>query len=156
VAGTVIGKVAGMTVQPVTWLVDPESDPDVMDVGIWLTGSVAAAPSVVVGLVKAMVDDSTLELLKEVRKSEPKSVGSGIRPCTEYNEWVGPSINATKIPGAGGTAWLHTNGLWVYMVDPRDNTPVIYEPKVAREIRTPVLPLQAGQSGGYRWLVRRP
>jgi hypothetical protein len=156
VAGKIIGKVAGMTVQPVIWMANPESDPDGMDVGIWLAGAVAAGPALVTGLVKAMVDDRTLEMLREVRQSEPKEFGPGIRPCTEYNEWVGPSINATLVPGEGGTAWLHPNGLWVYLVDPSDDALLLYEPKVAQEIRSPELPLQVNAEGKYRWLVRRP
>ena len=55
------------------------------------------------------------------------------------------------IAGKGGTAWLHPNGLWVYLIDASGKLVVDFEPKTAVKIYQAKLPLEPLKTGGYRF-----
>lgn len=154
VGGKLVGRVVGGVIKPVEWMVDPEADPDVADVSLWLGGMVSAPAAFVTGLVKAICDDQTLQKLKEVHAGEPAPIAPRIRPAQDFSSVSAMDIAAMSIAASGGVAWRHPNGLWVYVAD-KDGKPLVYEPAVWTVIYTPRIPLQGSDKDGYRWSIRR-
>lgn len=160
-ASTAIGVrtasgVAGAAVQPVVWIVDNRANgtaPDEVDVGLWvfgLFGAFAAGAAFVTGIVKAFVDDDTKRKLEEVRRSEPAGRGKFVHACVNRGGQRRQFNNAQKVAMAGGTAWMHSNGLWVFITDACGRLIVDYDPSRADEILRPTLPLKDIR-GGYQY-----
>jgi hypothetical protein len=155
VPGKVVGKVAGGVIEPITWIAEGEAE--TVDIGLWLMafgGGMLAGSAFAVGLLKALLDDATLEMLKEVHRDEPKQYRSGILPALKYSSFAGARINAMTIASKGGTAWRHPNGLWVYLTEPKSKDLIIYVPRNWTEIYTPLEPPKRGRNG-YLWRAYR-
>lgn len=88
----------------------------VTDVGIWIAGFFSAPASIATGFVKAIVDDDINRKLSLVQAKEPSQYASFIKACYNYGS-ASPSINAMTIANRGGTAWITSVGLWVYITD---------------------------------------
>jgi hypothetical protein len=148
----VAGKAAGAIVEPAVWVISGER-PDEVDVGLWLTGLAGGAlgvAAVATGLLKAFVDDDVEKRLALARAAEPPDQRAMIRWCGAYSCLAGQHINAMSIAAAGGTAWEAASGIWVYMVDARGLLVPDYQPRVARRVYQPLLPLQRA-ADGFRW-----
>lgn len=150
-------KVAGSLVTPATWALNYGGDgskPGAVDVGIWLAGFVSAPASVVTGLIKAVVDDDVNRKLTLVQSKESSKSASFIKPCASFGA-ASPAINAMTIAYKGGTAWITSVGLWVYITDARNYLVADYEPKEYVTLYRPVKPYRAKSSGGFDWEVIR-
>lgn len=157
------GKYAAILVQPAIWIVKQQK-PDGADVAYWLLGSGALlAGEAILGyatagakIVKSMVDDNTQKLLQQVRSNEPAEYRNGIRACCNYESFAaGQGIEAAKIASYGGTAWLHPNGLWVYLSDANKHLVCDYKPNAATTIYQPLLPLRPTGNGRFKWNIVR-
>lgn len=150
--GKTAGRVGGGLVQPAVWVVTGTT-PDVVDIGLWgvgLTGIFGAVAAGVTGIVKGLVDDHTATLLVPIRNGEPAKYRPFILPTTKYSSLAGQYINAMTIASKGGTAWMHKNGLWVYITDAKGRLVPDYKPNSYKELFQPTFPLQQ-ISGGYAW-----
>ena len=154
----VAGRAAGIVVQPVVWIATGAS-PDAADVALYSVGSIATivGSTVVgvaaagVGIIKGLVDDDTAEKLSEAKLNEPAQYRPFIQACVSYSGWAGQSINAMTIASKGGTAWMHPNGLWVYITDARGRLIADYTPRRAIRINQPLFPLRSAGVGRVRW-----
>ncbi len=175
-AGKLIGKATSGVVQPVFWLMDGMGDP--LDVALWGAGFAARAFSPVgwgltfASIAKSVIQDEIEEQLVEAVRSEPKKIRPILKPVIYYDLSCGDRINALKIVAAGGTAWEHENGLWLYAEVPDRSTssqaaskrkssqtkkpgdPLIYHPRSWQTIYTPKLPLNK-KGKGYELVVLR-
>ena len=157
---TAIGKnAAGVVVTPATWALNYAVDgrtPNAADLGIFSAGFISAPASAVVGLLKATVDDSINQKLKQAKQDEDPIHQPYIRACYHYS-YAPELINAQKIASAGGTAWLHKNGLWVYIVasPPKKGDEelmvVDFKPKAAVKVYQPKQPLRRNHHGQLIW-----
>lgn len=148
-------KVAGALVTPATWVLNNVTDgstPGVVDIGIWLSGFLSAPASIVTGFVKAMVDDDIGRKLALIQAKEPPKYARFIKACYNYGI-ASPSINAMTIANKGGTAWITSVGLWVYISDIRDNLVADYQPQEFITMYRPVKPYRQRSSGGFDWEV---
>lgn len=124
-------------------------------IALGLLGGAAGVAGTVTGVVKSIVDDSIHRDLAEVKAVEDKLVVSGIKSTTDYSKLAGASINAQQIANRGGTAWQHPNGIWVYLMDGKGRLVCDYEPRVAKTILQPLLPLRPTGNGEFKWTARR-
>lgn len=150
-------KVAGALVTPAIWAVNYGGDgskPGAVDIGIWLAGFLSAPASIVTGLLKAAVDDDINRKLALVQSKEPSRSASFIKACSNFGA-ASPSINAMTIANKGGTAWITSVGLWVYITDARDHLVADYQPKEFVTLYRPKKPYRAKSSGGFDWEVLR-
>ena len=149
-------KLAGSLVTPAIWVYDyatQDAVPDNADVGIFLTGLAggAAAPAAIAtSVLKSIVDDDTARKVERVREGEPSKYRPFIKPCAIYAS-TPPAINAQTIASKGGTAWLHPNGVWVYITDARGYLVNDYNPAIAIKVYQPVHPISQTNNGLYRW-----
>lgn len=134
----------------------PETD--AVDVSLWglglLKGPLGLA-SVATGFIKAIVDDHTHRRVAEVKSAEDKTITAGIRPTVAYSMLAGAAINAQTVALRGGTAWQHPNGVWVYLQDSKGRLVCDYEPRVAKVVYQPHLPLRPVGNGTFKWSSRR-
>ena len=155
VVGGTAGRVGGMAIQPVLWAVKGGDGPDGLDVGLWVAGAVPMLkyPALATSVIRAAVKDVTEQLLAEVRAAEPAHKRRHIKAAADYSGLVGAYINSMTIASKGGTAWLHKNGLWVYITDSKGRLVSDYQPSRVNTLRIlqPILPLQAVSSGSFRW-----
>ena len=154
------GGVAGLVVQPAVWIATG-SGPDAGDAFIYGTGVVGvfagalvAIPALVTGVVKAAVDDHTQSLVDDAKRGERAEVRDGIYSVGDYDFWAsGGHIQAMQIAAAGGVAWKHPNGAYLFIKD-RNGLPVCdFRPNVYQTLYYPVLPLQR-VGDGVRWRTR--
>lgn len=148
-------KIAGVLVTPATWAVNhivDGSKPSVTDVGICIAGFFSAPASIATGFVKAIVDDDINRKLSLVQAKEPSQYASFIKACYNYGS-ASPSINAMTIANRGGTAWITSVGLWVYITDADDHLVADYEPREYVSMYRPKKPYRAKASGGFDWEV---
>lgn len=148
-------KVAGAAVTPATWVVNYAADgstPGVVDVGIWLSGFVSAPASIVTGITKAFVDDDIYQKLMLVKAKEPNKYSKFIKACYNYG-MASPSINAMTIASRGGTAWVTSVGLWVYITDANDRLVADYQPAEFTTMYRPRKPYRPNSTGGFNWEV---
>lgn len=149
-------KIMGSLVTPASWALnyaDQGKMPDTTDVGIYgtsLAGGLAGPAAIATGIVKAVVDDDMERRLREVRQAEQVKYRGFIKPCYTYSS-APPLISAMKIANSGGTAWLHPNGLWVYITDANGFLVVDFKPNIAIKTYRPKLPLTPAKNGGYLW-----
>lgn len=151
----VAGKVAGGLVEPALWAVSDDG-PDAVDVGLWgmgLLGGPLAIAGAVTGLLRGVVDDQVQIGVDQAAACEPERYRKGIKSCHRYGS-AGAFTNAMSIAAAGGTAWEHPNGTWVYIVDAKKRLVCDYQPAVAKRIFQPNLPLQP-VPGGFKWSTVR-
>lgn len=153
-----VGKrVAGVLITPATWAVNNAvngSKPNGVDIGVWLSGFISAPASIVTGTVKALVDDDIDRKLQRVRSKEPGRSARFIQPCHGYSS-SSPSINAMTIANKGGTAWITSVGLWVYITDADGKLIADYQPKEYVTMYRPKKPYKKKSSGGFDWDVIR-
>lgn len=151
-----IGKL-GPLAQPAVWVLDAavnDTSPDAADIGLYglgLFGGPAGWAAAAVGMLKGFVDDDSRAKLQAAQASEPEEFRAFIRSCTSYSISAPALIVAQEIASRGGTAWQHSNGLWVYITDARDRMVANYQPKVARVVYQPVDPPTPAGAGKYRW-----
>ena len=149
-------KVAGILVTPAVWVLNYSaqgSKPDAIDVGLYATGflgSIGSVAAISTGIIKAVVDDDVDNRLREVQNGEDPRYRVFIKSCSRYAS-MAPQINAMTIASKGGTAWKHTNGLWVYITDARGYLVNDYKPKSAIETFRPKHPLLKSPNGGLVW-----
>ena len=140
----------GILVSPVTWAYNfnvQGSVPTSVDAAFWaiaLPGGILASAALAASYVKALVDDDVERKLEEVRRGERPSRRPGILALAG---WGPPSSLAGHFARKGGTAWQHSNGLWVSIVDAREKMIVDYTPAHPISIRRPVWPLQRAPGG---------
>ena len=160
--------VAGIVLTPVTWAYNNAVDgrtPGAVDVGLYgagLAGGPVGIAAAIVGTFKSFIDDATVQQLKQAAMDEDSAHRPYLRACANYG-FSGQTINAQRIAAAGGTAWLHKNGLWVYIVSPKKNEKgeieelmvMDFKPKGAVEIYQPKQPLQKNLHGQLTWGVTR-
>ena len=157
-----MGKsVAGNLVTPAVWALNYAVQgkvPDGTDIGIYLvafTSSMAVPATIATGLLKSAVDDDIARKLRGVRQGIQNSeYRPYVIPCSYY-AYSAPYFNAMTIASKGGTAWLHPNGLWVYLIDGSGKLVVDFEPKIAVKIFQANLPLEPARSGGFHWSTLR-
>jgi hypothetical protein len=145
-------KVAGVMVTPAVWLFNYaflKAKPDSVDLGIYATGFLSAGASTAVGLLKSHVDDSMNKKLVEVQRRESPKLAPYIKNCYHYSS-APASINAQAIASEGGTAWLHPNGLWVYITDAYGRMVKDFKPNVYVVIYQPKEPL-VRKNGKFVW-----
>lgn len=106
------------------------------------------------GLLKAAVDDDINRKLALVQSKEPPRAANFIKACSNFG-MASPSINAMTIANKGGTAWITSVGLWVYITDARDNLVADYQPKEFVTLYRPKKPYRANSNGGFDWEVLR-
>lgn len=152
-------KVAGKLLTPAVWAANYAVNgklPDKVDLGLFgtgLLGGVAGPASIVTGIVKAVVDDDTGQKLKLVRSNEKPEYRKNIKPTYHFSS-APAAINAMTIASLGGTAWQHTNGLWVYITDGNDLLVPNFQPQKFVKIYRPVWPLQSMGAGKFRFTSR--
>lgn len=148
-----------LVVDPALWLYSGDG-PGAADVAIWLfgaaatlSGKAAAAPAgIAANIAKAAIDNANDKKLQEAMRSEPFEKAPYMDLCSNYPFWSnGAMIDAMTIANAGGVAWQHTNGYWVYMKDASGRLVCDYEPKVFTKVLCPVLPLEPDGKGGFKW-----
>lgn len=152
-AGAVAGKAAGVAVAPAIWVVKAiagQGGPSVVDVGLWAGGIAFSVPALITGVAKAVFDTETDRRVKLAAASEPLEVRDGIKPCADYGS-AGHRINATNVAADGGTAWLASSDVWVYIVDAKGRLVFDYVPKVAKQIYQPNIPLSPTGNGRFQW-----
>lgn len=153
-------KIGGVLVTPAVWVLNYSTQgttPDKVDAGLFAMGffgSVASVAAIGTGVVKAVVDDDIDRKLGEVQASEDPKYRPFIKPCYRYG-MMAPQINAMTIASKGGTAWKHTNGLWVYITDIRGFLVNDHSPKRALMTYRPKNPLKKASNGGFIWDVIR-
>lgn len=130
------------------------SRPGVVDVGIWLSGFVSAPASIVTGAMKALVDDDIYQKLEQIKAKEPRKYSKFIKACYNYG-MASPGINAMTIASKGGTAWITSVGLWVYITDANDRLVADYQPAEFITMYHPKKPYRPNSSGGFDWEVVR-
>lgn len=148
-------KVAGALVTPATWAVNHLADgstPNAVDIGIWMSGFLSAPASIATGFIKALVDDDIGRKLALVQAKEPPKYARFIKACYNYG-MASPSINAMTIANRGGTAWITSVGLWVYITDARDNLVADYQPQEFTSMYRPRKPYKERSSGGFDWEI---
>jgi len=151
-------KVAGKLLTPAVWALNygvNGATPDKVDVGLYgmgLMGGPAAPASIMVGVVKAAVDDDMDNRLSVARRDQKPEFRPYIKACYRFSSSP-PQINAMKIANLGGTAWLHNNGLWVYITDARGRHVPNFKPKNAKKIYQPEWPLKTTSDGKFRFTV---
>lgn len=134
----------------------PDSDAvDASLIGLGLLGGPVGLAATITSFVKAVVDDDTRRRVAEVKAAEDKTVVGGIKATTSYSMAAGAGINARTIASRGGTAWQHPNGVWVYLQDINGLLVCDYEPRVAKNIFQPLLPLRPVGNGRFKWSPRR-
>jgi len=148
-----------LVVDPAIWLYNG-SGPGAADVAIWLFGAAATLTKSTIGspagiaanIAKAAIDNINNKKLQEAMRGEPFEKAPYMDLCTNYPFWSnGAMIDAMAIAEAGGVAWQHTNGYWVYMKDASGRLVCDYEPKIYTKVFCPVLPLEPNGKGGFRW-----
>ncbi|WP_390517553.1 hypothetical protein [Halioxenophilus aromaticivorans] len=153
-----VGKrVAGNIVTPATWALNYAADgstPGKEDLMLFSAGFAALSASVVVGTLKAVVDDRTKRQLQAVKQKENPIHRKHIKACV-YLDWSPSPITASKIASAGGTAWLATNGLWCFITDAKGHHICDYTPNSFLKLYQPSMPLSEGANGGFLWEVRK-
>ncbi len=157
-AGKVGGVVGGVLLQPAVWIITGAT-PDKVDQGVYGLGVVAtivgsfslSIAAVCAGVLKGGIDDDIEKRLAEVKRSEKDLHRRFIRPCIHYSSWSGHGLNAMTIATKGGTAWMHPNGLWVYIADAKGKLIINYQPTKAIIVYHPILPLILGSNGRYKW-----
>lgn len=149
-------KVAGVLVTPAVWLFNYSFlrvKPDATDVGIYATGFLSAGASTAVGLFKSHVDDDMSKKLAEIQRRENPRWACYIKNCYHYGS-APAAINAQLIASEGGTAWLHPNGLWVYITDSRGHMVKDFKPYVYVMLYQPKEPL-VRKNGKFVWGIAR-
>lgn len=149
-------RVAGALVTPATWAMNYAAEgnkPGIVDVGIWGAGFISAPASIATGLVKAVVDDDISQRLRRVREKEPSKYSRFINDCHSYAS-SSPQINAMTIASKGGTAWVSSVGLWVYITDARGKLVADYLPADYTTIYQPQKPYQGKSNGSFIWHVK--
>lgn len=87
--------------------------------------------------------------LVEVQRREPPKLAAYIKNCYHYGS-AAAAINAQIIASEGGTAWLHPNGLWVYITDAYGRMVKDFKPSVYVVIYQPKEPL-VRKNGKFVW-----
>jgi len=146
-------KVAGALITPATWALNHATDgstPSAVDVGIWGAGFFAAPAAIATGIIKAFVDDDINRKLAQIQSKEPQQYAKFIKACYNY-EMAPPSVNAMTIASRGGTAWVTSVGLWVYITDARNNLVADYQPQEYTSIYRPRKPYRERTGGRFDW-----
>lgn len=152
------GGVAGLAVQPITWAVTGNG-PDAADAFIYgssavgaVAGMLVAAPGIVTGIVKNLIDDHNDTLLEEVRADEPRAVRNGITKADNFSFFANMNrAQAGIIAGKGGVCWQHPNGLYCYLEDSEGLPVCDYMPQVWKALYKPYMPLRFnGQAIAYQ------
>ncbi|MFT7561846.1 MAG: hypothetical protein ACI93R_003778 [Flavobacteriales bacterium] len=152
-------KVGGILVTPAIWALNYTTGraiPSPTDAGIYATGFISAPTSIVVGIVKAVVDDDTNKklILLKVKIKEESWARPFIPPCANYASSPA-KINAMTIAKKGGTAWKSNNGLWFYITEGSGKFVADFKPKHYVELYRPKQPLRIRSNGGFDWEVIR-
>jgi hypothetical protein len=150
-------KIAGVLVTPATWTLNYVADgskPSAVDLGIWASGFLSAPAAIVTGFLKAAVDDDINRKLALIQAKEPSKSARFIKACYNFGA-APPAINAMTIANSGGTAWITSVGLWVYITDARDRLVADYVPKEFVTLYRPCKPYRALSTGGFDWEVIR-
>jgi hypothetical protein len=150
-------KVAGALVTPATWVANYAADgskPGAVDIGIWMSGFLSAPAAIVTSFVKAAVDDDIGRKLALVQAKEPAKSAPFIKACYNFG-MASPAINAMTIANSGGTAWITSIGLWVYITDAKGRLVADYQPQEFVTIYRPKKPYRATSTGGFAWEVIR-
>jgi hypothetical protein len=152
-------KALGNWVTPAVWALNYQvngAKPDAVDWGLWglSWSTIMALPATIVGLFKATVDDKTNSEVRQVKLLEGPKYAPFILPCATYS-YNPPAINAMEIASKGGTAWRHSNGVWVYIVDAKGRLVADYRPKNYAVVYQPKLPLSKGKNGKYSIAILR-
>lgn len=144
----------GNFVQPLVWAYQGNTgdwaDKVLYGLGCFPPLTLAAG---LVSIWKGWMDDMAADVLRktnEVIADEPPHLAKAIFPTATYKWPSHPDINAQHIAKAGGTAWQHPNGLWVYLKLEKNGKPVMtcdYKPRRAVKVLGPQLPLT--WSGGW-------
>lgn len=158
--GGVRGGVAGLVVQPVVWAVTGNG-PDAADSFIYgmgaigvAAGAILAIPAAVTGVVKALVDDHTQELVARAKLDEPLAVRGGIFCVDEFSFAAsGGHIQSMTIASSGGVAWQHPNGVYLFLRDAAGLPVCDYRPRSFTRIYKPLIPLQPA-GDGVRWTMQ--
>lgn len=148
-------KVAGAFVTPATWVLNyaaEGSTPGLVDIGIYLSGFLSAPAAIVTGVMKAFVDDDISQKLGLIKGKEPAKYAKFIKACYNYGA-ASPQINAMTIASRGGTAWVSSVGLWVYITDAKDRLVADYHPSDFVEMYRPLKPYRANNQGKFAWDV---
>lgn len=151
-------KIAGKIITPAEWLFDYTTEgklPDKVEAGLYGVGVLiesAEGPALSVEFVKAAIDDDIKYKLAAIRRREAPKYRKFIKACYYYGSSP-PMINAQIIASKGGTAWRDKNGLWVYIVDRRNQLVADFQPHNATMIMQPIIPLQV-QGGRFKWSVK--
>lgn len=150
-------RVAGILITPATWALNNAvngSTPNGVDIGIWLSGFFSGPASIATGTIKSLVDDDIDRKLQQVRSKEPVKYARFIQACYNYGA-SSTSINAMTIANKGGTAWITSVGLWVYITDAEGKLVADYEPREYVTQYRPRKPYKRKSSGGFDWEVIR-
>lgn len=158
--GGVRGTVAGLAVQPIVWLAT-DTAPDAGDAFTYIATGIggmislaASIPGIVVGTVKAAVDDHTQSLVDEAKQDEPGHARGCMYPLGDYSFWAsGGHIQAMTIASAGGVVWQHPNGAYIFIKDANDLLVCDYRPRRSQRTYRPILPLQR-VGNGVRFTTR--
>ena len=145
------GKVASRLVDPAVWIVTGKT-PDSVDIGLYvmgLAGGIVGGASFATGIIKAVVDDDIERKVAQARSCEPEKYRQYIFSCCKYG-FAGEFTNAMSVANDGGVSWLHPNGAWVYLNDANSKLVCDYNPRVAKKVFKPLLPLRP-TGDGYRW-----
>jgi hypothetical protein len=149
-------KTAGKLLTPAVWAANYAVNgkiPDKVDLGLFgtgLLGGAAGPASIVTGIVKAVVDDDLEQKIKVVRRNEKPEFRKNIKAAYHFGS-APAAINAMTIASLGGTAWQHTNGLWVYITDDNNLLVPNFQPQKFIKIYRPVWPLQSMGAGKFRF-----
>ena len=145
---------------PAVWVLNystQDAVPDEVDVGLYAMGffgGVASVAAIGTGIIKALVDDDIDRKLAEIQLTQEHQYRPFIKACSRY-AMSSPQINAMTIASQGGTAWKHTNGLWVYITDIHGRLVHNYSPTNPVMTYRPTEPLENASNGKFKWKVFR-
>ena len=162
VGGAARGTVAGALVQPAVWAFT-DTSPDAGDVFSYTVSTIGgivgraagAAPGLVLGLFKALVDDTTAALVEEARQDEDPKYRPGIFGVGDRGFWAsGNAQSCWAVAMSGGVAWQHPNGAYLFIRDGKGRMVCDFRPRVWTRRYTPKLPLRTAANGKIEWETR--
>lgn len=153
-------KMGGALITPAVWAYSyatTNNAPSGVDASLYaagFVGTIAAPATIIAGSIKAIVEDSLDEKLRHARVSENEKYRPFIKTCYRYAS-SSALINAQTIAGNGGTAWMHPNGIWLYISDKRGFLVSDYQPTLSITTYGPKLPLEKARNGRFVWGIRK-
>jgi hypothetical protein len=149
-------KFGSILVEPAVWMATGKI-PGVVDALLWGIGSAATAAgqkvisgaSFSTSIAKAVIENQSNKKLQEAMRSEPDlNKARYMDLCSNFHSGLySAQTNALMVAQAGGVAWQHSNGFWVYIKDAKGALVCNYLPNNFSKLYCPYLPLTPDAKG---------